>query len=172
MKEYNIEDKVFWAKYRYTEVKKVCPICFGKLLVMITLGNGDTVKTPCEYCQIGFSESRGYVIENEYVPSIDLIDITSKEVNETSDRRDISYGYSNYVLDGQIFDTKEEAEQKVQEMIKAQDDENKRRNKYVNEEKLKKISWHIGYHQRNIREAEKQIEMHKRYLIDYKKLVK
>ena len=90
MKEFNVGDKVWWAKYQNQIVKKVCPICDGKLKVTVILGNGDHVETDCTYCERGFRKY-GYVEEYEYVAAVEQVEITHKEVSEGANGRTVEY---------------------------------------------------------------------------------
>ena len=158
MKEFNVGDKVWWAKYERQEVKKTCPICDGNLRVTVILGNGDHIETDCTYCERGFQQY-GWVGEYEYVSAVELVPITRKEVNEGENGRTVEYHYNYYCLDNtNAFSTKEEAEVALQEKIKKAEDEDLRRMEYGKGENPRKYSWHVGYYQRQKKDALKTIE--------------
>jgi len=156
--EYHVGDKVWWAKYEKQSVKKPCPICFGKMRVTVILGNDDAVETDCTFCERGF-QKYGYVEEYEYVSAVEEVTITGKEVRENSDGKNIEYRYGNYCLSlDNAFLTKEEAEEKLKEKIATAQAEDLRRREYCKKENPRKYSWHVGYYQRQKREALKTIE--------------
>jgi hypothetical protein len=73
----------------------------------------------------------------------------------------VEYRHNSYILyDGIICDTKEEAEierQKIAEAHKATELERLQRGKDNN---VKSYSWHVGYHQRQIKESQRQVDYH------------
>jgi hypothetical protein len=161
MKEYNIGDKVYWAVYDRKDTIKPCPVCFGKKVVIVILGNDEKVETPCNYCEKGFESSTGYVKEYEWVSKVELVGITAKEVKENSEGRFIEYRYGHYCLDSKdIFDTPEQAEIRVAEKIKEKEIEENQRYQSIKNNKLMSLSWSIGYHQKRVRDAEKEIKYH------------
>lgn len=167
MKEKNIGDKVWWATCGIKSIKKDCPICFRKRQVTLILGNGEQVTTSCDYCVRGFSEPYGTVEEYERVSGVKEIEITGKEVRETNDDRSIEYRYSDgihnyclYVTD--IFETQEEAEKRVQEMIKEYEDSEVERLAYKKKSNQTHYSWSVGYHKKQIKDAQSRIDFSKR----------
>jgi len=109
-KEYNVGDKVWWAKYQRQEVKKTCPICFGKMRVRVILGDESQIETDCTFCERGF-QKYGWISEYEYVSAVEQVEITHKEVNEGTNGRNVEYRYGSYCLTlDNAFDTKEQAE--------------------------------------------------------------
>ena len=161
MQEYNIGDKVFWAKYDGKSVQEICPVCFDKKEVIIILGNGEQVATECNYCVIGLSGPRGYVEVYKWVSSVSEIIIDGKEVNESLQGKNIEYRYGRYCLNnGDIFSTKEGAEKRVEEKIREKEIEESKRFETVKGGKKMSLTWSLGYHQKQIRNAEKDIIYH------------
>lgn len=169
MKEFNIGDKVWWAKYRVETVKKTCPICDGKLRVTVILGNGDHIETDCTYCERGF-EKYGWVEEYEYVSAVEQVQITHKEVNEGIGGRIVEYRFGNYCLTlNNAFETKEEAEEKLKEKIAKAQAEDLEKTEYRKNKNPRKYSWDVGYYQRQKRDALKTIERCDRKIKYFKK---
>jgi hypothetical protein len=120
--EKNIGDKVWWATCENKTVEIDCPVCFGKKEVTLILGNGEQVKTDCDYCGRGFEPAKGYTQEYQMVSGVKEIEITGKEIKENAEGRHVEYRYQNYCLDNfNIFETKEMAENRVKELIKEYD---------------------------------------------------
>lgn len=129
-KEYNVGDKMWWAKYERQEVKKTCPICFGKMRVRVILGDDSQIETDCTYCERGYKKY-GYITEYEYVSAVEQVEITHKEVNEDENGRNIEYRYGEWRLTlDNAFDTKEEAEEKLKEKIVKAKQEDLERTEY------------------------------------------
>lgn len=158
MKEFNVGDKVWWAKYKMGTVKKTCPICDGKLKVTVILGNGDHIETDCTYCERGFHQY-GYVEEYEYISAVEQVTITHKEVTEDDNGRTVEYRYGSYCLTlDNAFETQEEAERKLKEIIEKQQFEDLERTEYSKNKNPRKYSWDVGYYQRMKKDALKTIE--------------
>lgn len=162
MKEYNIGDIVWWATGGIREVTHSCPVCYGNRYVTVVLGNDEQVQTPCDYCGKGYEGAKGYVIEREWTAEVKQIVLDGKEVTENADGRKVEYRYGHHILhDGIIWDTHEEAQQarlKIAEQHHLDEMERLQRGK---ENNVKSYSWHVGYHQRQLKEAERQAEYHK-----------
>jgi hypothetical protein len=161
MKEYNIGDKVWWATGGVRKKQHTCPVCYGKCVVTLILGNDEQVQTYCDYCGKGYEMARGYVIEREYTTEVKQIVLTGKEVRETMNGRSVEYRCDNYILyDGIICDTKEDAEAertKIAEAYHLQEMERLQRGK---ENNVKSYSWHVGYHQRQLKKAQQDVDYH------------
>ncbi len=166
MKEYNIGDKVWWATCGTREVTIDCPICFRKKKVTLILGNGEQVETNCDYCTSGLSEALGYTNEYQRFSEVKEITITGKEVSEDEDGKKIEYRYSNYCLypNVNIFETKEEAESRVQEMIKEYEDSEVTRLAHRKRSNQTHYSWSVGYHKKRLKDAQREVEYHSRKL--------
>ena len=158
MSEYNVGDKVWWAKYQKQQVKKTCPICDGKMRVVVILGNGDHIETDCTYCERGF-QKYGWVNEYEYVSAVEQVEITGKEVHEYNGERSVEYRYGSYCLSlDNAFTTKQEAEEKLIEKIKQAQEEDLKRMEYGKDNNPRRYSWHVGYYQKKKRDALKEID--------------
>lgn len=171
-KEFNVGDKVWWAKYQRQTIKKVCPICDGKLRVTVILGNKDQIETDCTYCERGF-QKYGWVEEYEYVPAVEQIIITSKEVKELPNVRIVEYGYENYCLTlDNVSETKEEAEEKLKEKIIQAEKEDLDHTEYTKNQNPRKYSWDVGFYQRQKKDALKTIERCDRKITYFKAKIK
>jgi len=169
MKEKNIGDEVWWAKCETKLVIKKCPICFGKLQVKLTLGDDTEVKTPCEYCHLGFSDPRGYVEEYELVSGVQKVVIDAKEMIENESSRTVKYRYLNYIIDdSNSFDTEQEAQERVLEKIQENEDAERERQRHKKQNIKNHFSWTIGYHKRNIRKLKEELEYHERKILETK----
>ncbi|MEK6880180.1 MAG: hypothetical protein AABY22_11250, partial [Nanoarchaeota archaeon] len=99
--------------------------------------------------------------------------ILEARINETIDGRNIEYignwGESKCYLElKNIFLTKEEAEIRCQERIKIQQEEEKKKLAWSKEKAHNSYSWHVGYHGREIKRLEKQLEHHRARYINCK----
>lgn len=173
MKEFNIGDKVWWAKVETKQVTKICPVCFGHLNVIVILGDGTQVKTPCDYCGKGFEGPRGFVNEYEWVNGVELVTIDGKEVSESNGKRDVEYRLGNYCLyTTDIFEEKHKAILRVTEKIKEHELEEIKRDAWKKDNKVKSFSWSVGYYRREIKRKKEEIERYEKLASICKTLLK
>jgi hypothetical protein len=162
MREINIGEKVWWAKCENKHVEIDCPICFGKKEVTLILGNDEKIKTDCDYCVSGFEPPKGFTMEYQRVSGVEEVVVTGKEVVENEQGRKVEYRYHNYCLYPQdnIFDTKEEAENRVSELIKEHEQYEADRNIHRIKSNQSKYSWKIGYYKKRLKDAQREIEIY------------
>jgi hypothetical protein len=174
MKEFNIGDKVWWAKYQRERTQETCPVCFGTCFVKVILGDKSQVKTHCDFCKRGFSGSLGVIGTYEYIPAVEQITITGKEVRENQEKKRIEYFFTNYTVRAgeDIFETKEEAEKALVYKIEAAEKEDVERLHINKDGHFKKYSWHVGYYMREKKKALEQIELYDRQITHFKAKVK
>lgn len=166
-KEYKIGDKVWWATCDTLQVKVDCPICFKKGKVTLILGNGESVETPCDYCMKGFEYPVGYTNEWQRISGVKEIAITGKEITENEKGRKVEYRYSgeghNYCLyNDSIFDTKEEAENRVKEIIAEHEAQELLRLAHKKKSNQTHYSWSVGYYKKQIKDAQKNLDYYSR----------
>jgi hypothetical protein len=167
--EKKIGDKVWWATYENKPIIITCPICFGQKEVTLILGNGEHIKTDCNYCVSGFEPPKGYTTEYQLISGVREIQITGKEVQENEQGRRVEYRFENYCLDdSNTFETKEEAENRVGELIKEYEDNELKRNEHKKRSNQTKLSWSVGYYKRQLKDAQKNIDFYSRKIIELK----
>lgn len=152
--ECKIGDKVWVAIHEKRKVTKECPICFGKKMVTLILGNNDSVILPCAYCgRVGYDPPKGIITEYEFVTKAEtrIIDKIEKTVDEKGEH--VEYRSGHYVLyPDKIYATKEEAEIKSKELCEEAKKEQETRAEYLKKDIKKSFSWNAGYH---LRESKK-----------------
>lgn len=169
-KELNIGDKVWWAVCKSEQVKNECIVCFGKREITILLGNGEQVKTECEYCKNGFENARGFTMDYKRTSDIKEIIITGKEVVENEKGRKIEYRYQNYCLyfNDNIFIVKEDAENRLVEMIKEYEQEEVKRIIERKKSITNHLSWSIGYYKKELKNAQNKVDYYLRKITELK----
>lgn len=174
MKEYKSGDTIWWARCGTKEIHPTCPICFGKRQVTLILGNDDHVITPCDYCGRGYEGPKGYIIEWEWVAEYEKTKISGVSIQERDGVRKIDYrigsGYVAYPED--VFDTENEAKLRTEERVKEHNEELEKKLLQSKEYAHKTYSWHVGYHNFQLKEAQRKIEYHLARAINCKKLAK
>lgn len=175
MKEFNVGDVVWWARYSRDAIKGPCPVCFGKRKVTLIKGDDEHVEVSCNYCTRGMQGPYGFVEERyEWHSEVQTVTIEIKEVVEKNGYRDVEYHSQHYVLRAgdTCFATQEEALTRVAELAAEQALKDEERIAHHKENDHKSYAWHVGYHQRNAAKARKDAEYHEQKAIAMKSHVK
>jgi hypothetical protein len=162
MKEYNVGETVWWASCGTKHVKKECPVCYGKRRVVLVLGNGDECSIECNFCGKGYEGPRGYIEEYEWIADVKQIVIETKKIQETPGGfRSIEYGnHQHYIRTGELFETREEAETRVAQLITEHERQEEERLATRKEYDKNSYGWHVGYHKKQAAKARKDFEYH------------
>ena len=176
MQKFNIGDEVWVARYsQNAAISVLCPICYGKLKVTLILGNGDSVELPCEYCGMGKvgGVPTGRVTEHQVVSSPARCTISGIEIEISPTEEIIRYRSESFVLyEDKTFATKEEAQEKGEELKEAREKEESTRIEYLKKDTKKSFSWNAGYHLSAVKRAERDLEYHRKKAVLCKARVK
>lgn len=157
-----VGDTAWWAKNGIREVTRPCPVCFGKRVVRLELGNGELITTPCEYCGKGLEGPRGIEVECEWIASVEVVTVARVVIEQDGEKQSARYhtagGY--YIEDVDLFATKEEAEARVAVRIAEHTEDERKRRESLKEYAHKNFAWHVGYHRREAKRAKHQMEYH------------
>lgn len=167
MKKYNIDDVVWYAFVGNRQVQKTCDICYGKLKVNLILGNGTIVELPCNYCGTSYESPRGYITTYEFVAEPKQVKISNINIEQTKTSEKITYytDYGTIVNNNYIFDTKEEAEIRCNEIIKQEEIDEFAKTEHLKFNNNKSFSWNAGYHLKEVKKHKQQLEYHERKAI-------
>ena len=161
--KFKIGDVVWQARYGVTESKVPCPVCYGKRVVKIILGNDDVVETECGYCSCGYEGPRGFITEHRTEPTAQFRSIDGVEIFESSNGATVRYRDGGYVFDEEdLFATKEEAMVQAEILAAEHAEKEATRAEYIKKDKLKTFSWNAGYHMREAKRNRKDAEYHER----------
>jgi len=144
----------------YTRIEVPCPICFGKRIVRLELGNGEMQPFECEMCGKGFEGPRGVTHGYKATSDVSSGEISGIEVHDDSWR--ISVGHETCRLeDGNVFDNPEAAE--ARRIILHQEAERQAERNFESQfkSKAKDGSWTVGYHRREIADLERKLAWHR-----------
>jgi hypothetical protein len=119
------------------------------------------VSVGCEGCQVGYDPPTGRIRVYDRAPRAKLETIVGFEVEgeKVEYRTDGSYR----IPEGEIFDSEAAAMDAARAKAAAFDREERERIS-AKEKPTKTWAWHVTYHRRAIKEAERQIEYHTRKL--------
>ncbi len=179
MKDLKIGNTVWLAICGTENITITCPCCYGRKKVKVILGNGEIVEVPCESCGLGYSGPQGTINEYKWVARVEqsiISEISGRDTIEGFKIDSIYCGYSenkNYFSDTtDIFNTKEEAEQRCLEKIAEHDKEVEQRLKWSKERATKSYAWHVRSHLKEARECERRLKWHSERAVHCKKLAK
>lgn len=158
--QFNIGDKVWLANCGTREKRNPCPICAGKLKVTLILGNGEQCVLDCDYCGKGYEGPQGYELEHEPFIKPELVTVSKTE----TDGKTFDYRFEEnfYAEQDKVFLTKEAAEVKCKEIAAELAALEQRRLEYNRENGKKTFSWCAGYHKREAKRNEKEMNYHKK----------
>lgn len=158
---FKVGDVACVARYDIEEEQVPCPVCFGKLAVVVILGNGDRIETPCDYCGKGFQGPRGVVGEYCVRGRVEMLTIDAVESSETACGVQVEYRSGPWILcESNTFATRDEAEARAAELEAEHKRKQETRVEYIKKEVHKSFSWNVGYHMRVAKGLREQSEYH------------
>ena len=162
MSKFNVGDHVFYARCGTEQKEVVCPICFGKKIVVLILGNGDQVTLPCEGCGLGYDGPRGYIKEWEHIVAAEATVITRVITENYGNGEDVKYQclHNHSFPEYKLFATEEEALVTAKKIKAKEDEEQKTKAKYLKHKVEKNYAWNARYHLREAKENRRRAEYH------------
>jgi len=161
--KYQVGDAVWHARCSWLPVEKSCPICYGNREVKLTLGNGDEMILPCNFCTRGFEPPTGTVKEYEYVVDPEPVAITGIELRVNGGSIQAHYRSGPFGYDEErLFESKEAAALKGQELKAELEEDQRTKAEYLKKDKAKSFSWNAGYHLRAAKQDRKSAEHHEK----------
>lgn len=165
---------VWIANCGIREVTHSCPVCFGKRVVRLELGNGELISTPCEYCGKGYEGPTGIEKQCEWVAKVEAHTITGVRTEQSGETTKASYTFgSQYIADDcDVFATREEAEARCVVRVAENAESERRRRESMKEYAHKNFAWHVGYHRKEAANHKRQAEYHEARAVACKNLAK
>jgi len=169
MPKYKIGDKVWLSRPGQEQVKKLCPICFGKLLVRLILGDDSEVILPCDYCGKGYDGPQGYTMEYEYTDGAIPFVIQGMDIRiQNGEKEEVCYKYNwsgnggNYAYEAEVYDTKEEAVARSKQIRAEEEEAQLTRSDYIKKQTSKTFTWNAGYHLSEAKRNEESAARHRK----------
>ncbi|MFA7176143.1 MAG: hypothetical protein WC114_02750 [Smithellaceae bacterium] len=161
MAHFNVGDTVWLAKCRTEQVSVQCPVCFGTRQVTIILGDGTHVELACGYC--GHERPSGVVREYKYLTDPECKIVESVYVEQKADGESVRYGfYGGWNGDQHnVFATKEEAQVACDAQAVKHEGDWRANQERIKADQNKTYAWNAGYHMREAKEHERQLEYHR-----------
>jgi hypothetical protein len=171
---YNVGDKAWLARDERKAVEIPCPVCFGKLRVILTLGNGDEVSLNCNACERGYYGPQGTITEYEYTAGAIQVTIDGVDIEQSprGEKREYRWGSTggeyasswHNAHEGELFATKEEALEECKKLV-SQREADQLREIAVKCKPGRSYSWNAGYHLTCAKKAHKEAEYHEKMAV-------
>jgi rubredoxin len=159
--KYKVGDSVWRAAFEPTTTYMTCPDCGGEARIRVILHDGTELSIECEGCRHGYDPADGRIKVHDRAPRAILSVVYGMEID--GDKVEYHVENSYRTAEDRLFDSEVEALECAREM--AADADREERARYLQKEKPTKTwAWHVTYHRRAIREAERQIAYHTRQL--------
>ena len=164
--QYKIGDEIWVAHAGITQKDRACRVCAGQRWITLITGYAEEVRLDCEYCARGYEAPTGRESYYEYAAEPRLHHVTGIDVAVTPEGEQVTYRegsdncWHNFKA-SDCFPTHDAALDRAAELVKAQEAEQEA-NMARKEKDNKSYAWHAGYHLRNAKEHERQMEYHRR----------
>ena len=139
-------------------VEQTCPDCRGRRYLTVTLGDDSQVTIDCSTCASGYNPPRGYVLVNTYKPDAFLASI--KEIAK-NDEGEVVYSGDGFYrkTEAELSDSRESALALAFNLAEEAYLEEKARLQRK-EKDSRTWAWHVTYHRRCVKQAEKDLAYH------------
>lgn len=158
--------KVFVPRaWSYGDNRVPCPVCYGKLFVILELGNGERQAVECDGCGLGFEGAQGTINEPCAGSRVDAVTVTGFRL--IGDQWRILAGDHGEIRWGvEAFATEAEAEIERERLFAEEVKTAADRAYSMAQHKRKRVTWHVYYHRNGLKKAQKDVEYHTRKLSD------
>ena len=155
--KFNIGDEVWRASWQTRDRWLTCPDCGGTRSMTVTLWDRTQHVIPCAGCAAGYNPPSGLVHSYEY--SVDAKPETVMGLEMCGDNYEYKTSGSCCVYERDLSATKEEALVRAAELT-AERQRQEEAKIYQKEKPARTWSWHVHYHRRQIKEAQKALDYH------------
>lgn len=161
---FNTGDTYYLPRTTGQQITVECPTCAGKKTVELILGSGEVVTVPCEGCGLGYEGPRGVVSDYTYEPHAEMFIISRVDSMHLRDGVPAWYVLSTTGIHANfsdLFKTHESAMVASAIALKIVQEERMRSSGNHTRHMYKKHTWTVAYHEKCIRDLEKQIAYHR-----------
>jgi hypothetical protein len=156
--KFEIGQTVFRASWEPTETHVTCPECAGEGRMRVILPDEAIVSIECEGCKRGFEGPKGYLVAYDRAARVLIEVITGMEIRDGKTEWATTGTYR--ASEDDLFISEEEARTRAIDLA-AEVARQERERINQKEKSTRSWSWHVHYHRREIREAERRIEYHR-----------
>jgi hypothetical protein len=158
---FHLGDWAYRAKLQHSQVEVTCPDCFGRRALRVVLGDDSEVTVECAGCRLGYEPPRGYVHEDRTQAATERVQITKIEM-ETNNGVPITYygGEGLYrTVEADLFTNVETAQVRA-DALQLEHEQEKRARMQRKEKTTHDWAWHVTYHRRCIKQAQRELDYH------------
>jgi hypothetical protein len=157
--KYKVGDVVWIGRFDPYETQQiVCPDCGGTKHIHIALWNGEEFNIECKGCALGYAPPRGFIEVYTQRAYAEKDKITGLEVSSKEIRYHFEHWDRHYVYESEyVFDNEEEAQKCAEKRAAIYEKEDLARN-LAKTKDHRSWAWHVHYHRKNIKEAQRQID--------------
>lgn len=162
-----VGDKVWLADCETRAVQVTCPVCFGKRVVTLILGDESRRVLECDFCKRGCEAATGTVTEHQWQANVLLVTVGQIERHETAEgaTEELYAAYGDYDarrITGRVFGTEAEAQAAcvrrcAEHEADCREDMKRARTR---KDRDRKYPWNVGYHTTQANRARKDMERH------------
>jgi ribosomal protein S27E len=159
--KHKIGDLVWVSSGRTTQVFVTCPDCGGNRHIKLTMYDGTEHTIDCGRCSSGFNPPSGRVYYYEYKATAKkgLVCAIELDSDRVEYRVDFYDGHRYCVKDCDIFNDESAALARA-EVIEREHNAEQISRIQKKEKDTRTWAWHVSYHRKQIKDAEKSIEYH------------
>lgn len=156
--KFQIGDLVWRASWDYRQNYVTCPDCGGTRALTFIMFDGTEHTIDCAGCAAGYEPPRGVLPVGSYQPVAHSHTVTGMKLR-TEGGFEYTLNSGHYVGEEDLFATKEEAEARAELLSQEKAAEDLRR-VYKKEKDTRSWAWHVHYHRREIKEAQRRLTYH------------
>lgn len=163
MSKFMVGDRPWVIHIGQEQVSQLCPVCFGKCVVTLILGNGDSVELPCDNCARGYESPTGRVTEYVFSSGARQETIVQVETKQSPDSVEVEYRTVDHYCykEDEVFYSEEDALALCAKKCAKAEEEQRTRAEYIKHNVNKKYSWNAGYHLREAKREEESAARHR-----------
>lgn len=158
MSKFNIGQAVWRASWDYSKKWITCPDCGGTKTLTAILWDKTEYIIECVGCAAGYEPPRGVVSTGTFSATTHLETVRGVEIANDGTFQYRTSGDSA-VNEAELFATHEEALTRASE-ITAEKQKEEEAKIYQKDKPARSWSWHVHYHRRSVKEAQKALEYH------------
>jgi len=157
--KFKIGDKVWIGRFEPHTTKQIeCPDCGGTRHLHVTLWNGEEFDIECKGCARGYDPPSGVIKVYTQRAWAEQDKITGMEISSRGTRYSFEHWDHHYSWEEEfVFDNEEDAKKSAEERAAAYEIDDTARN-LAKTKDHKSWAWHVSYHRKNIKEAQRQLD--------------
>jgi hypothetical protein len=158
---FQLGDWAYRATLQHSQVEVTCPDCFGRRALVVILGDDSRVTIDCSTCAAGYEPPRGFIRNDATSADAEYVQITKIEM-ETNNGVPVTLysGVGFYrIAEDDLYTDVDKAQARAETLALERQQEQSERAKRK-EKDTRTWAWHVTYHRRCVKQAEKDLAYH------------